>query len=971
MKIPTFFRAGLSIILLAATFLTALQPPRPVSAVELNGVTYETLGSGKDNNLALGDGGEAYMAYCIPQTTTPAAPAGVGFAYRKDVDFNPETNNWHQETLFSFPAGETCNYTQLQFKKAGTERTLHLVFITGTSTSSKITYGRKLVSAATWNFQELHSGTANQFRSPSLAIGADNQPRLSFYDATNKDLMYAQKTGEVWSLHTVDGVNSVGASSSLEIDSAGRSHIIYSDYTTYPNFKHAWQDGSDWSFESFETDSGTFNGGGNFSLEILPGDSLHVAYSHASYTGLTLSRVGVRYATKAVGGEWSEEELTYYSGSTSILSNLHLDMAPNQQPGIVYAYNVGTTSANTIIPVWIKGVTWGVSLLQADYFPTAFIFDQKGNYHFSNFSGKWGIYEMKYGFRKMVYPVSGTVTNRAGQGIAGVSISNSAGGNPVNTDVTGGFTINLEAGAQTLTARKEGLGFVKASQRISNGATFSGTVQFITSDYGPNPPPFLHPPVNSYSGQPVEAFLQDTDSKGRINSWFDHRYPVGGNDPKLSLNVLYSIEDPRIAYKYRNHDGIDLIPDSVLSAQKQPEKIFPAADGVVVKIDSEPHGFGNFVVLKHEVGSNPTLVYYTLYGHLASINPLMQPTFPVDRENPDHFIGILGNTGKSSGAHLHFGVYRDGGDGVYTPGNEKPVDPFGWLRKNIPDPNVQDLGGAPSVELFIELEPAQAQMEGGYGGSLQDEAFCRVDLKPGFFSGLVQFNLQRIAGPAPAQGLRGLGITYWLDLLTGFQNPAGLPGKGEGDQPLEVVLSYDPAALAHLDESQLTILQWDEVSLVWNPLPSTLDTVEHTVTAHPGTHGIFDLQAPLLCPGDELEINDHSFTATPITTQEDITLQVLDAPQDEDWYGFELLAGQGIHLEVTDLAGGVQPMLEVLDAEGDVAASGSTSLAWNAPLDGLYFLRVSPAEGSATGCLAVYSLHFIQPLKVYIPLLMR
>jgi murein DD-endopeptidase MepM/ murein hydrolase activator NlpD len=70
--------------------------------------------------------------------------------------------------------------------------------------------------------------------------------------------------------------------------------------------------------------------------------------------------------------------------------------------------------------------------------------------------------------------------------------------------------------------------------------------------------------------------------------------------------------------------------------------------------------FGNYIVIAHSGG------YKTFYGHLASI----------DIKNGDEVmtgdrIGSAGNTGKSTGAHLHFTVLKD----------SVPVNPLAVLRE--------------------------------------------------------------------------------------------------------------------------------------------------------------------------------------------------------------------------------------------------------------------------------------------------
>lgn len=91
----------------------------------------------------------------------------------------------------------------------------------------------------------------------------------------------------------------------------------------------------------------------------------------------------------------------------------------------------------------------------------------------------------------------------------------------------------------------------------------------------------------------------------------------------------------------RSHNGID-IAGTHNSAIK-------AADGGIVTYAGWMDGYGNYVVIDHENG------YQTAYGHCASLNVNVG-----DRVAKGHIIAKMGNTGRSTGTHLHFEVKKDG-----------------------------------------------------------------------------------------------------------------------------------------------------------------------------------------------------------------------------------------------------------------------------------------------------------------------
>jgi murein DD-endopeptidase MepM/ murein hydrolase activator NlpD len=101
------------------------------------------------------------------------------------------------------------------------------------------------------------------------------------------------------------------------------------------------------------------------------------------------------------------------------------------------------------------------------------------------------------------------------------------------------------------------------------------------------------------------------------------------------------------------HGGIDI-------ANSIGTPVLAASDGVV--IDAGPQaGYGNSVKLRHADGT------VTLYGHLSSWQvDIGERVWAGDQ------IAKMGNTGNSTGPHLHFEVLLNGTD---------RVDPVGWLSK--------------------------------------------------------------------------------------------------------------------------------------------------------------------------------------------------------------------------------------------------------------------------------------------------
>ncbi len=127
-----------------------------------------------------------------------------------------------------------------------------------------------------------------------------------------------------------------------------------------------------------------------------------------------------------------------------------------------------------------------------------------------------------------------------------------------------------------------------------------------------------------------------------------HNNHIGAFNPRRLHPVLHRI----VA-----HEGIDLRCD-------RGTPVYATGDATVVKAVDKGFngGYGHMVLLDHEFG------YKTRYAHLSEV--LVQPG---ERVRRGQMIARTGNTGRSTGPHLHYEVIHKG----------VPVNPINYFNRNM------------------------------------------------------------------------------------------------------------------------------------------------------------------------------------------------------------------------------------------------------------------------------------------------
>ena len=123
----------------------------------------------------------------------------------------------------------------------------------------------------------------------------------------------------------------------------------------------------------------------------------------------------------------------------------------------------------------------------------------------------------------------------------------------------------------------------------------------------------------------------------------DGRIPLRAVVKHKAISSKFGVRiDPQTGKK-RFHYGVDL------STNETGHKIHALADGKVIVSKMDEIGYGQYVVIEHDKG------YQSLYAHMIKDGATVQVGDEV--KNGD-IIGLSGDTGKSSGPHVHVEISK-------------------------------------------------------------------------------------------------------------------------------------------------------------------------------------------------------------------------------------------------------------------------------------------------------------------------
>jgi len=139
------------------------------------------------------------------------------------------------------------------------------------------------------------------------------------------------------------------------------------------------------------------------------------------------------------------------------------------------------------------------------------------------------------------------------------------------------------------------------------------------------------------SVEPIREIGSLLDSQSALLTEIPSIWPVRNGLGIITLFFGQNISP--IHGQYYIHKGIDI------SNHRSGDAVVATADGQVVAAEFT-YDYGNYIIIRHKHG------YYTRYAHLQQFRVRVG-----QRVQQNEVIGYIGNTGISTGAHLHYEVH--------------------------------------------------------------------------------------------------------------------------------------------------------------------------------------------------------------------------------------------------------------------------------------------------------------------------
>lgn len=140
------------------------------------------------------------------------------------------------------------------------------------------------------------------------------------------------------------------------------------------------------------------------------------------------------------------------------------------------------------------------------------------------------------------------------------------------------------------------------------------------------------------------------------------------NDPNSPIQWPFTVGVPiSSGFGYRScagcssyHQGIDFTPGEGTPIQA-------IADGTVIEVGGPYGSLGVYVMIEHQIDGERIV---SVYAHMLEDSSPLAVGQPV---LVGQLVGQVGNTGQSTGAHLHFGLLVNG---------TEAIDPYPWMKEH-------------------------------------------------------------------------------------------------------------------------------------------------------------------------------------------------------------------------------------------------------------------------------------------------
>ena len=208
------------------------------------------------------------------------------------------------------------------------------------------------------------------------------------------------------------------------------------------------------------------------------------------------------------------------------------------------------------------------------------------------------------------------------------------------------YRVHFEANPIPSAQRKAGFGGVNRYKNLEG----SGNSELIISSSKKIDKLIKEIEVQSRSLDEIEKLAADKEDLLRAIPAIQ---PVQNKDLTRMASGYGMRMHPILKYR-KMHHGMDF-------TAKKGTPIYATGDGKVIKA-SRGSGFGRVVYIDHGFG------YVTKYGHMSKFN-----TKKGRQVKRGDIIGYVGNSGLSSGSHLHYEVHKNG----------KPINPVNFYHGDL------------------------------------------------------------------------------------------------------------------------------------------------------------------------------------------------------------------------------------------------------------------------------------------------